>query len=79
MVFAEVHVDQKFHSHIIGKKGANGVLPSCNHVSFTCTCSLVACVIFFGVGELPILPVSFQHMGLPKCDRVDVVMKLVYM
>ena len=24
MVFAEVHVDQKFHSHIIGKKGANG-------------------------------------------------------
>lgn len=24
MAFAEIHVDQKFHPHIIGKNGVNG-------------------------------------------------------
>lgn len=29
MEFAEVHIDQKYHPHIIGKKGANGKYTTC--------------------------------------------------
>ncbi len=48
MDFAEIHVDQKYHRHIIGKGGASGelinllgsLLPFCK-IILVCACMLV--------------------------------------